>query len=126
MSKEKNAGFEPRLVGLSGPLKGEKFKLTDEFLIGRKGATLALNEPSVSRRHCSIRKEGLRYVLRDLESHNGTFVNGEQVSERVLEHADQILVGDSQFLVLLSDDEIPPVSADIEFVDQDVTSTHTF
>lgn len=126
MSNEATAPMQPRLVVLSGPLKGEKFILSDEFFIGRKGATLALDERAVSRSHCSIRKEGTRYVIKDLESHNGTFVNGERIREHLLEHGDRIVVGDSQLLVLLSDEEIPPVSADVQFIDHGIDSTDTF
>lgn len=118
--------MQPHLIALTGQLKGQTFRLDeDEFLIGRQAATLSLNESSVSRRHCSIRKEGVHYVLRDLGSHNGTVVNGEQITERTLEHGDRILLSDSIFLVVLSHEELPPVSADIQFVDQDVDATHT-
>jgi transcriptional regulator with GAF, ATPase, and Fis domain len=126
LSSERPAVVQPQLVALSGPLKGQTFTLQDEFSIGRSGATLALGGPFVSRRHCLIEKVGLRYVLRDLDSHNGTAVNGERISERLLDHGDQIHIGNFKFLVVLSDEEIPPISADIEFVDQSFASTHTF
>jgi Nif-specific regulatory protein len=126
LSNENPVAVQPHLIALSGPFKGQTYKLEDELLIGRKDATLALNAPSVSKQHCSIRKEGVRYVLRDLESHNGTFVNGERIAERILEHGDQIQVGEYQFLVALLEEEIPQVSAGIQLVDQDLDSTHSF
>jgi transcriptional regulator with GAF, ATPase, and Fis domain len=126
LSSERPATVHPHLVALSGSLNGQTFILQDEFSIGRSGATLALGGPFVSRRHCSIEKVGLRYILRDLGSHNGTAVNGERITERVLEHGDQIHIGDFKFLVVLADEKTPPVSADIKFVDQSFASTHTF
>jgi len=47
----------------------------------------------VSRCHADIRWEGDAFVIADLGSANGTFVNGERVTERVLAHGDEIRVG---------------------------------
>jgi len=65
-----------------------------------------LNDPSVSRRHCLIRKNGVTdsFHVIDLESYNGTFVNGVPVAEKALTHGDQIALGDIRFLFLTHDD----------------------
>jgi len=45
--------------------------------IGRQDADLVLQDPEVSRRHALLRRSGKTVVVEDLDSTNGTFVNGE-------------------------------------------------
>jgi transcriptional regulator with GAF, ATPase, and Fis domain len=125
MSSANNNMAQPYLLVTSGELKGSRFIIEDEFVIGRQGAALALTDMSVSRRHCVIRKHGAQYVITDLGSHNGTIVNGEQVKERVLENGDQITVGDIGLVAVLSDEDRPPMTPEVEFSDQDVDLAHT-
>ncbi len=66
----------------------------DRLTIGRShGNTLVLDGPQISRHHAEIVKTGDRFVLRDLGSRAGIFVNDETVSEHVLGHGDQIRIG---------------------------------
>ncbi len=97
----------PRLIVLAGPLKGKVFVLTEEELVfGRDSSSrISLADLSTSRRHCRVRYETDAFVLTDLESSNGTVVNGLPVKERRLEHGDRITVGSSHFLFLLHDKE---------------------
>lgn len=97
----------PRLIVLAGPLKGKTFNLADEeVLFGRESSSrISLADLSTSRRHCRIQREADAHVLTDLESFNGTFVNGFPVKERRLEHGDRITVGSSHFLFLIHDKE---------------------
>ncbi|MDA1140036.1 MAG: protein kinase [Planctomycetota bacterium] len=68
----------------------------DEILLGRQsGCHILLRDPWVSRRHLMIRRTGDRWVLEDLNSHNGTRVNGVNIRRRVLESGDVIQVKDS-------------------------------
>ena len=55
--------------------------------------TIVLSDPNVSRRHAEIRRHGSDVVVADLQSTNGTRVNGVPVRERVLEDGDEITVG---------------------------------
>jgi phosphoserine phosphatase RsbU/P len=72
------------------------------FLIGRRtAADLQLVNADVSREHAEIAQEGTRYLLRDRGSRYGTFVNGEQVSERPLEHGDRIRLGRTEAIELV-------------------------
>jgi len=95
----------PKLIGIVGPRKGVTFPLdADEVIVGRDATSrLVLDDRSVSRRHCVVRKEGKTFKIVDLDSRNGTFVNGIPVRERDLEHGDQIRIGMSTFLVLMSE-----------------------
>lgn len=54
---------------------------------------LWLDDPSLSRRHCEFRQSGGGWVLRDLGSFNGSFVNNLSVSEQRLQPGDRIQVG---------------------------------
>lgn len=79
------------------------------FVIGRRStADLQLAATDVSREHAEIaRQSDGHYVLRDRGSRYGTFVNGEQISERQLLHGDTIRLGRSEGaeLVFLLDDD---------------------
>jgi len=66
-------------------------------LIGRSSeAELRVNDADTSRRHAKIVCRGGRFVLHDLASTNGTFVNGNRIEERVLEPGDRIEIGENQ------------------------------
>ena len=59
--------------------------------------TIVLEDNAASKRHCSIEKVKGAYVLRDLGSTNGTFLNERQViADMPLRHGDEIVVGDTQ------------------------------
>ncbi|MGH9400968.1 MAG: sigma 54-interacting transcriptional regulator, partial [Terriglobia bacterium] len=71
--------------------------------------------------HCILEIEGGHVILRDMDSRNGTRVNGMPVMQRVLEDGDVIEVGDSQFLVLLHEpqEEETQTSVTIQETDLD-------
>ena len=72
------------------------------FLIGRRtAADLQLVNADVSREHAEIAQDGVRYLLRDRGSRYGTFVNGEQITERALEHGDRIRLGRTDAIELV-------------------------
>jgi DNA-binding NtrC family response regulator len=92
-----------QLVGIDGPLKGQVFAIkAPDLTIGRgAGNRLAItNDPFVSRDHCVIRESNGEYLLEDLDSQNGTFVNGIPVRRRTLSHGDHVQAGGSVFLFL--------------------------
>lgn len=59
--------------------------------IGRKGCHVELAEAELSIRHCSISVRGERLVLRDADSHTGTFLDGQPVDEAVIEDGVHLL-----------------------------------
>ncbi len=70
----------------------------DEILIGRgKECEVVINDKKASRKNTVIVRDGNHYIIRDLGSSNGTFVNGTKVQERKLEADDKIDVGDVRF-----------------------------
>ena len=73
-------------------------QLNEFFTIGRgSGNNLVLNDPFVSSRHARIEKKGYGYVLRDLGSVNGTYVNGSRITEICLSWNDKIRFGESVY-----------------------------
>jgi two-component system, NtrC family, response regulator HydG len=88
-----------KLVGLGGLLDKA------EFLVGggvRIGSALengiCLEDAGVAERHCEIALEDGRFVLTDLDSASGTFVNGIPVKRKELQTGDEVAIGDSVFL----------------------------
>src|SRR5437879_4827139 len=75
-----------KLVVLSAGMTGRTHELkVDKTTIGRvEDNTFQIAEPSVSSHHCEVLLRGPEVVVRDLNSTNGTFINGEKVTETVL------------------------------------------
>jgi len=96
----------PRLLGISGPLKGAAFPLpTGEVSIGRDSSNqLWVADPALSRRHCVLVPDGGgQFSIRDLKSRNGTLVNGVPVEQQQIRHGDQIFIGDSVLIFLIEE-----------------------
>ena len=119
--------MNPKLAAVAGPRQGNVIPLGEERLsVGRDTSNqICLASMWVSRRHCVIERQGARVTIADLGSHNGTFVNGVPIKERVLAHGDQVRIGDSVFLVLLQEAESPPCGAPVELNDQGIVAGRT-
>ena len=86
----------PKLVLLfeGRVLKETAVSHTAAVTIGRlPDNTIVIDNPAVSSHHVRIAREGPQFVVEDLESTNGTFVNGDKIAKRALRHGDTILVG---------------------------------
>jgi Nif-specific regulatory protein len=76
------------------------------FFIGSSVTNhLQLADSTISDRHCTLHFKKSRYELIDLESQNGTFVNGIPIHRRLLEHGDTIRIGQSELTFLLHANE---------------------
>jgi Nif-specific regulatory protein len=119
--------MNPRLTAISGRLKGSVFTIEDlPVVLGRDTtATLCVADASVSRRHSQIEKENEEFVILDLESLNGTFINDVPVKRRQLQHGDRVRIGDSQFLFLTHDGDIQSQSSEVRFDDAQIVSGST-
>lgn len=96
------------LTVIQGPDKGRRFELPDHEpqLLGRSSEALALSDNTVSRRHAELTPDEPFWWLRDLDSQNGTYVNGLRIAERTrLRHGDQIRVGSTLLLFGRSESE---------------------
>ena len=83
------------------PLHGEPYRFAlekDIITIGRsKKNDLVLADQWLSRIHAEIRRENGRHYIRDLESRNGTYVNGMKLSQRVhIQNGDVVTLGEQQ------------------------------
>ena len=83
---------------------------------------LSISDPSLSRRHCALSRDEDGYKIRDLDSRNGTSVNGAAVREARLRHGDQIATGDSVFLFLAEDEDHAVLASRVEFDDSQPTA----
>ncbi|HEY7676456.1 MAG TPA: FHA domain-containing protein [Candidatus Methylomirabilis sp.] len=89
------AGPKPELVlTLGGKTLGKFPMVVDQFTIGRApGNDILIDNLGVSRRHAVVKVVDGRYLLEDLGSANGTFVNGERLAgPRELQDGDQIAI----------------------------------
>jgi hypothetical protein len=69
------------------------------FLIGRsKDCDIQLADPNVSRRHAELRQEGAAYWLIDLDSTNGSQVNGRRTARTKLDSGDVITIGSTDLV----------------------------
>lgn len=85
----------PRLVLLTEGFTGRSFELKAErSTVGRlEDNNFQIPAPSVSSHHCEIMLRGNDVVVKDLDSTNGTFINGEQVTEQVLQVGQTVRFG---------------------------------
>jgi len=95
--------LRPKLVLTTGTTAGRRVPIVrKEIIVGRQTRSdLCIREPWFSRRHFSIGQDGERWILRDLNSRNGTRVNGELVEEQVLHHGDEIAVKGTKMVFIL-------------------------
>ncbi len=117
--------MRPRLLVIAGPSKDSTIPLSDgEATLGRDPTNaVAVPDASVSRKHCLLRQEeDGRFQIKDLDSRNGTLVNGLAVKEQWLRHGDEVATGDSVFLFLLEDEDQALPSSRVEFDDSHPTA----
>ncbi len=89
------------LTVIQGPDKGRRFELPDNEpqLIGRSSEALPLVDTTISRRHAELTPDHGKWLINDLESANGTYVNGTKIKgQRLLVSGDQIRTGQSIFV----------------------------
>jgi two-component system cell cycle response regulator len=96
------------IIVLAGQNVGEMYKVTgDQMTLGRGGsADVRLVDEGISRFHCRIRIEGGNLVVEDLQSRNGTFLNGERISSRTLDDGDKIQLGRTTVLKFSFHDQL--------------------
>ena len=84
---------------------GRRLPLTQfPVTIGRDETnSITLDDDEVSRFHLRIKKRGRLFVAEDLESRNGTFINGDRILNSIVQNGDKILVGSTEFQFLTSE-----------------------
>jgi two-component system cell cycle response regulator len=86
----------------TGPGMGARYELADQpMVIGRdEGADIHITDNSVSRRHATVSPEGDSFVVLDLQSTNGTFVNDVRVLAQKLKDGDYLHIGNAIYRYL--------------------------
>lgn len=107
---------KPVLIILEGEQAGQRFPIEgEEFVIGR-GATcqLVLPERQVSREHLRIFHEGDTYFITDLNSKNGTWINGEQLKNNTteLKSDDEISIALAVRMLYVASEATAPLTLD--------------
>jgi FHA domain len=84
----------------------------DHMVVGREvQCAIMLNDNSVSRQHSSVTRLAEGYLLKDMGSSNGTYVNGHRIQEALLKDGDRISIGDCEFWFEAPADENASVPA---------------
>jgi hypothetical protein len=104
--KQNWAWLRPKGPGLRSGFPLNK----DHVVIGREvKCAIMLNDNSVSRQHSSITRLAEGFLIRDLGSSNGTYVNGQRVQEYLLQDGDRVSIGDIEFWFEAPADDRPNV-----------------
>ena len=101
------AKFQLEIFGENAPY--DKFNLEKhETLIGRDGSKcdIVLNDPEVSSLHAKITKNNVTCTIEDLQSGNGTLLNGERINKSPLTNGDEFIIGSTTFTVKIVSDFI--------------------
>jgi len=102
ITEKRSSGQEACLVVIYGPDLGKKHNLDQpEMTVGRSSrCDIQIDQESISRNHCRFVVSGDGILVRDLGSTNGTYVNDEQVFEKVLQDGDLVKIGRTIFKFL--------------------------
>ncbi len=106
----------PVLVVNEGELTGQRWTLGDEPLVIGRGndSDIVLPERQVSRHHLKILYHDGRYLLEDLDSKNGTFLNGQQIHGTVpLQDGDEIQIALCVRMLFVGSDVTVPLTFDL-------------
>ena len=102
-----------KLVVLSAGLNGRTHELNvDKTTIGRvEDNTFQIADASVSSHHCEVLLRGSDVVIKDLNSTNGSFINGEKITESVLKPGQTLKLGQIELQLLADGQPIPAPKA---------------
>lgn len=97
--------YNASVVIIEGYSQGMEYPITAEYtVIGRdKTAGIALKDQMVSRRHAAILFLDGEFKLQDLESTNGTMMNGTVIEVASIKHRDKFRIGNTTFQFILED-----------------------
>ena len=99
------ASFFLELFGENAPY--DRYNVEDqEVIIGRDPAKcqIVLNDPEVSSTHAKLKKNNITCMLEDMQSGNGTLLNGERVNQAVLTNNDEFIIGSTTFTFRVGSD----------------------
>ncbi|OGW41829.1 MAG: hypothetical protein A2X57_00260 [Nitrospirae bacterium GWD2_57_8] len=99
------ANISASLVIRTGPKKGAEYSIpSSRTVLGRgTGSDIIIDDPAVSRMHSAIEYAKKAFVLSDLESMNGTLVDGKSIKQSVLANGDTFQIGDIVIAFVLAE-----------------------
>lgn len=84
----------PKITITEGPGAGKEYDVDQAVILGRLDSNdIPVHDTKASREHAKIYKQGSVYSIVDLNSSNGTFVNGRKVTKQALKPGDEITIG---------------------------------
>ncbi len=88
------------LIGMGGDVAGKRFHIGQRNItLGRAPTNyIQTTDDKASRQHCQIKPEANGIRVTDMASSNGTQVNGENITTRILEDGDSLEVGEAHFV----------------------------
>jgi pSer/pThr/pTyr-binding forkhead associated (FHA) protein len=96
----------PFLIVRSGPRAGERIELVGELVVGRENADVTVSDEEVSRRHLAVRPHEDGVELEDLESTNGTFVDGARLAAVVVVSSSaRVILGETELEIEVDEPE---------------------
>lgn len=100
------AGKRLSLAVIDGPDAGSVFRMEKpRVTVGRQGADLNLNDVDASRQHAAVEVRDTLYTLVDLQSTNGTLVNGQKIEGSMeLQNHSEFQVGSSTLMLIVTDE----------------------
>jgi two-component system NtrC family sensor kinase len=113
----------PSLFVIQGRDQGTRFRLDDTTVTIGRGTTnsVQLHDTEVSREHAEFSRRGDKFLLRDLGSSNGTFLNGKQIRESELASGDQVQLGRTLLLYTgVQEDRVEDLADKINIVARNV------
>ena len=104
-----------KLVGISEPIMGQTLVIDRDMVIGRhQQADIVLQASHISRRHAALTLRDAQLWIQDLGSSNGTFVNGQKITEQQLNDTDEIHFESIRFKVAQDVDVAQANKSDLE------------
>ena len=97
--------YQASVVILEGFAEGMEYPIKETYaLIGRsRDAAVPLKDPMVSREHAAIVFDEDAFILKDLGSTNGTYMEGELIEQRELSHGDKFYMGNTVLQFILQE-----------------------
>lgn len=97
--------YQASVVVVEGYAEGMEYLIEKEFtVIGRdKTADIALKDPLISRQHAAVIYRDKSYLLKDMDSTNGTHMKGARIQQAELHHGDKFRIGDTMLQFILED-----------------------
>jgi predicted Zn finger-like uncharacterized protein len=94
------------LAVLQGKASGQIFQIQKvKTILGRADSDIVLDDPECSRQHATLEILGSRVVVTDLNSTNGTFVQGERIENAELENHNEFRIGEHVLMLIVTDRE---------------------